>query len=75
MSEAEFRPLLDAEPFEPFSFSLTDRSSYDIDRPERVTFSPDGGLMVLSGPDGQPQVYISLDHVVSITFPAPPFVR
>ncbi|MBY0512903.1 MAG: hypothetical protein K2P78_03215 [Gemmataceae bacterium] len=75
MTEADFRPLLDATPFEPLSFALTDRSTHDIDRPERVTFSPDGGLLILTDPDGRARVYVSLDHVVSITVPAAPFIR
>jgi hypothetical protein len=75
MTEADIRPLLDANPFEPFTLHLTSRDSYDIDRPERVSFSPHGGALHLHGPDGKWQATLSLDHVVRISFPAQPYIR
>ena len=75
MTEADLRPLLDADPFEPFTLHLTGRTSYDIDRPERVGFSPDGGLLNIHGPDGRVTTSLALYHVVRITFPDPPIIR
>ena len=69
MTEAEIRPMLDADPFEPFTVSMTGRTSYDIDRPELVGFSPHGA-MLLHHPDGSVRVVLSMDHIVSITWPA-----
>ena len=74
MTEADVRPLLEVKPFEPFTISLTGRLSYDIDRPELVGFSPHGA-MYLHNPDGTVRVVISMDHIVSISYPARPFVR
>jgi hypothetical protein len=69
MTEVDIRPLLDATPFEPFTISLTGRSSYDIDRPELVSFSPHGAMR-LHNPDGTVKVVIAMEHIVSMTWPA-----
>ena len=74
MTEADIRPLLDAKPFEPFTISMTGRTVYDIDRPELVSFSPHGA-MYLHNPDGTVRVALAMNHIVSITYPAQPFIR
>jgi hypothetical protein len=74
MTEADIRPLLDAVPFEPFTVHMTSRNSYDIDRPEMVSFSPHGG-MHLHGPDGKWVATLSMDHIVRISYPATPYIR
>lgn len=75
MTEQDVRPLLEMTPFEPFTVSLTGRSTFDVDRPELVSFSPDGALMNLHAPDGSVRVMIATHHVVSITWPAQPVIR
>ena len=71
MTEAVIRPLLTADPFEPFTLHMTSRNSYDIDRPEAVSFSPHGGALYVRHPDGRQSV-LSLPHIVSISFPDRP---
>jgi hypothetical protein len=74
MTEDDLRPLLEAVPFEPFTIHMTGRTTYDIDRPEAVSFSPYGGALYYSRPDGY-RAILSLDHVVSISFPDRPIIR
>lgn len=69
MTEADIRPLLDATPFEPFTITMTGKWSHDIVCPELVSFSP-GGAMNLHNPDGSVQSVLSMDHIVSIIYPA-----
>jgi len=75
MTEDDIRPLLEADPFEPFTIHLAGNWSQDIDRPELVSFSPHGGALYLYHPDGQWKAVLSLDHVTGISHPAVPFIR
>jgi hypothetical protein len=74
MTEADIRPLLDAVPFEPFTIHLTGGWTNDIDRPEEVSFSPDGSCLYIHHA-GNLRSVLSLDHAVRITYPAQPFIR
>ncbi len=69
MTEADLRPLLDATPFEPFTITMTGKWSHDIVRPGLVSFTP-GGAMNLHNPDGSAQSILSMNHIVSIIYPA-----
>ena len=74
MTADDIRPFLTADPFEPFTLHMTSRSTYDVDRPELVSFSPDGGVMYVRTPAGL-RAMLALGHVVSISFPPPPVIR
>src|SRR2546421_451347 len=69
MTERDIRPLLDATPFEPFTITMTGKWSHDIVRPELVSFTPHGS-MNLHNPDGSVHCVLSMDHIVSIIYPA-----
>ena len=75
MSADVVRGLLAADPFEPFTLSLTSRSTVDVTRPELAAVSADGSTLALNGPDGQLWQAISLRHVTTITFPDQPTIR
>ena len=73
MTTAEFQRLLDADPFEPFTVTLSGGTTTDVTRPEWAGVTPHGSAGVRR-PDGWWCV-LSLDHVVSITYPDQPVIR
>ena len=75
MTGPEFQRLLDAEPFEPFTVTLTGGWMQTIDRPELVIVTPDGGCARIARPDGTWAASISLDHVTAITPIVPTIFR
>lgn len=75
MTAIDIRPLREATPFETFALHVTGKWSHDVDRPERVSFSPHGGALYLHGPDGQVKAIVSMDRIVSISVPARPCIR
>jgi hypothetical protein len=74
MKESEIRPFLEAEPFEPFTVHMPHGVEYDVDRPERASFSPYEAMYIYF-PTGELRAVLSLDHVVGITFAAKPVIR
>lgn len=75
MSDSAIQALLTAEPFEPFTVHMPHGVEYDIDRPERAALSEHGGALWVYTASGAWRAVLSLDHVVSITFPPKPLVR
>jgi hypothetical protein len=74
MTGPEFQRLLDADPFEPFTVTLTGGWTHTIDQPELVIVTP-GDCARIARPNGSWAASISLDHVTSITPIAPAIVR
>lgn len=72
--EDVIRMLLEASPFEPFTIHMAGRTSYDIPRPEGVSFSPHGGALYIHTGD-QLRCILSLDHVVSVETIIQPLIR
>jgi hypothetical protein len=65
------KQLLDAEPFRPFTISMSSRTTVRIDRKGQAVLSPDGSALTLLGESG-PTCVLSTHHIVSITLDPPP---
>jgi hypothetical protein len=74
MGIEEIYALLEAKSFEPFTLTMSDRSSYDIDRPERLRIAPRGRALYIERADGLKTI-LAVEHVVSITFLEKPIIR
>ena len=72
MTADEFRALLAADPFEPFTVHLAGGSSCEVNRPEWASAS-DSGTAELRLPDGR-RALVALRHVLRISYADTPFV-
>ena len=71
MTSHEFRGVLYARPFRPFSFSTVDGETYPVSAPERAWHPPGGEIVAVSGPDGV--ALLDIEQIAEITFtPDPP---
>jgi len=75
MTEADFRPLLDAVPFETFTVHMLGKHKHEVSRPEFVSFSSEGGRMYIHRPDGQLHSVLALEHVADIEYISTPIIR
>jgi hypothetical protein len=71
MKTPDFRGVLHAQPFCPFSFSTVDGATYAVDSPEDAWNSPDGEAVAVSAPGGV--VLVDIEWITRIAFtPCPP---
>lgn len=62
---------LNADPFIPFTLALASRTTLRIPRADCAQVDPDGGVMNVKLDDGY-EAIVSLRHVVTLTWDAPP---
>ena len=74
MTEAAVRTLLGAEPFGPFTIRMTSKSSYEVSRPESVSFPPSGEVLQ-SHTGGQLHAILSHDHFACIELIPRPVIQ
>jgi hypothetical protein len=65
------RALLTANPFHPFTLGMMGKTRIRIERPELAEVSDNGDVLRLHNEQGLSSV-ISIEHIASITFDAPP---
>lgn len=71
MKSHEFRGVLRAQPFCPFSFATVDGETYTVDAPEDAWLAPDGEVVAVSAPGGI--VLVGIEWITNIAFtPYPP---
>jgi hypothetical protein len=75
VTEADFRPLLDAVPFETFTIHMNGKHQFEVSRPESVSFSPKGDCIYIHRPDGQLSCVLSMRHVADIEYVSTPIIR
>jgi hypothetical protein len=65
------KQLLDAEPFRPFTISMTSRTTEHIARKGQAVLLPDGSALTILGENG-PTCVLSTYHIVCVTLDPPP---
>src|SRR4051812_16880045 len=73
MKSHDFRAVLHAQPFCPFSFTTVDGETYAVDAPEDAWHPPGGEVVAVSAPGGVVLVGIEWITRVALT-PYPPGV-
>src|SRR4051812_20723707 len=73
MKNRDFRGVLHAQPFCPFSFSTVDGETYTVDHAEDAWHSPDGAIVAVNTPDGV--TLVGIEWITRVAFtPYPPGV-
>jgi hypothetical protein len=73
MKSHEFRGVLHAQPFCPFTFATVDGETYAVDAPEDAWLAPGGGIVAVSAPGGV--ALVGIEWITRVAFtPYPPGV-
>jgi hypothetical protein len=67
MKSHDFRAVLQAQPFRPFSFTTVNSETKTVDAPEVAWLAPDGEVLVVSAPGGVVLVGIEWITRVALT--------
>src|SRR3954453_5105927 len=71
MKSRDFRAVLRARPFCPFSFPTGDGETYAVEAPDDAWLAPDGDVVAVSAPGGV--VLVDIEWITRVAFaPNPP---
>src|SRR4051794_38813028 len=70
MKSRDFRAVLRARPFCPFSFTTVNGENYVVDAPDDVWLAPDGDVVAVSAPGGVDLIGIEwITRIAFATYP------